>query len=121
LISGKAEVRVMSSIWKSLSAGIMIIIAGLIGIGGGALVSMSGEFTSRSGGILGFEPLGVTTIILGIVAVLGGIFALRRRLWPLAIAGAVCAIPCMPVLGIVAMIFISLADEEFEQKLAGQS
>ena len=99
--------------WKSITAGITSIIAGLIGIGGGAITSLMGDFVSESGGIFGFEPFGVPTIILGIVAVIGGIFALRRRVWWLAVVGAIFAIPCMPVLGTLAMIFISLADQEF--------
>jgi hypothetical protein len=99
--------------WKPIAAGITGIIAGLIGIGGGALVSLMGDFVSESGGIFGFEPFGVPTIILGIVAVIGGIFALRRRVWWLAVVGAIFAIPCMPVLGTLSMIFISLADQEF--------
>jgi hypothetical protein len=100
--------------WKPITAGIMSIIAGIIGIGGGIIVSLfTGEFVAGSGGIFGFEPFGVPTIILGVVAFVGGIFSVRRRVWPLAIAGAICAIPCMPVLGTLAIVFVSLADEEF--------
>ena len=102
--------------WKSITSGIMSIIAGLIGIGGGAIVSMMGEFMSESGGIFGFEPFGVPSIILGVVAVLGGIFALRRRVWYLAIIGSIFAMPCMPVLGTLSVIFISLADQEFPER-----
>ena len=100
--------------WKPVTAGIMSIIAGIIGIGGGIIVSLfTGEFVAGSGGIFGFEPFGVPSIILGVVAFVGGIFSVRRRVWPLAIAGAIFAIPCMPVLGTLAIIFVSLADEEF--------
>lgn len=99
--------------WKSIAAGILSIIAGMIGIGGGAVVTLMGDFVSDSGGIFGFEPFGVPTIILGIVAVVGGIFALRRRVWVMAVTGAIFAIPCMPVLGTLAIIFIALADQEF--------
>ncbi len=99
--------------WKSKAAGVMSIIAGMIGIGGGVIVSLMGDFVSESGGIFGFEPFGVPTIILGIVAVVGGIFALRRRVWWMAVIGAIFAIPCMPVLGTLAIILIALADQEF--------
>jgi hypothetical protein len=104
--------------WRSLTAGITSIIAGLIGIGGGAIVCLMGDFVSESGGIFGFEPFGVPSIILGIVAVVGGIFALRRRVWWLAVTGTIFSIPCMPVLGTLSMIFISLADEEFASRAA---
>ncbi|MBE9512829.1 MAG: hypothetical protein IMY77_02070 [Chloroflexi bacterium] len=103
----------MPRVWKPVTAGIMSIIAGIIGIGGGAIIVLMGDFVSDSGGILGFEPLGVPTIILGIVAFTGGIFALRRRVWVMAVIGAISAIPCMPILGTLAIIFIALADQEF--------
>lgn len=99
--------------WRAITAGVTSIIAGLIGIGGGAIVSLMGDFVSESGGIFGFEPFGVPTIILGIVAVTGGIFALRRRVWWLAVTGAIFSIPCMPVLGTLSIIFVALADQEF--------
>jgi len=105
-------VDIMKS-WKPIASGILSIIAGMIGIGGGGLVALMGDFVSDSGGILGFEPLGVPTIILGVVALIGGIFALRRRVWVMAVIGAVFAIPCMPVLGTLAIIFVALANEEF--------
>jgi hypothetical protein len=99
--------------WKPITSGVLSIIAGMIGIGGGGLVVLMGDFVSDSGGILGFEPLGVPTIILGVVALIGGIFALRRRVWVMAVIGAIFAIPCMPVLGTLAIIFVALANEEF--------
>ena len=74
---------------------------------------LMGDFVSDSGGILGFEPLGVPTIILGVVALIGGIFALRRKVWVMAVIGAIFAIPCMPILGTLAIIFVALANEEF--------
>jgi hypothetical protein len=103
----------MMRTWKPIVAGALSIIAGIIGIGGGAIVSLGGDFVGDSGGILGFEPFGVPTIILGVVAIIGGIFALRRRVWWLAVTGTIFALPCMPVLGTLAVIFVTLADQEF--------
>ena len=103
----------MPRTWKPIAAGILSIIAGIIGVGGGGIVALQGDFVSKSGGIFGFEPFGVPTIILGVVAIVGGILALRRRVWVMAVTGAIFAIPCMPVLGTLAIIFIALADEEF--------
>ena len=109
-------VDIMKS-WKPISAGILSIISGMIGVVGGGLVVLMGDFAAESGGLLGFEPLGVPTIILGIVAIVGGIFALRRRLWIMAVIGAICAIPCMPVMGSLAIFFVAFADEEFTGRL----
>jgi len=99
--------------WKPISGGILSIISGMIGVVGGGLVVLMGDFSAESGGILGFEPLGLPTIILGIVAIVGGIFALLRRLWLMAVIGAIFAIPCMPVTGSLSIFFIAFADEEF--------
>ena len=85
----------------SLTAGILAIIAGVVGIGWGIIVSA------------GF-------IVLGIVALIGGICALRRRLWGLALAGAICAAVLHPYigrtalfLGVPAVILVSLGKREF--------
>jgi len=61
------------------------------------------------------EAFGILALIVGIVAIVGGIFAIRRRLWGLALAGAICALfpPHIAVLGILAIIFVSLARGEF--------
>ncbi|GAG33364.1 unnamed protein product, partial [marine sediment metagenome] len=64
-------------------------------------------------GIIG--TIGSGLIGLGVVAIIGGIFALRRKLWGLALAGAICAIPCSAALGILATIFVSLGRREFAQ------
>jgi len=54
--------------------------------------------------------------ILGAVAIAGGIYALKRRVWGLAFAGAICAflIPPPFVLGILAIIFVVMGKGEFE-------
>jgi ABC-type Co2+ transport system permease subunit len=59
--------------------------------------------------------IGVPLIVLGIVAIVGGVSALRRRSFGLSLAGAICALPASP-LGILAVIFVSLSKGEFEAK-----
>jgi hypothetical protein len=52
-------------------------------------------------------------IALGVVALIGGICALRGKMWGLALAGAICAIfPIIPA-GILAVIFISITKRYF--------
>jgi hypothetical protein len=54
-------------------------------------------------------------IILGIVAIIGGIYAIQRKLWGMALAGAICAIiGPSALLGILAIIFIAIGKPEFK-------
>jgi hypothetical protein len=50
---------------------------------------------------------------LGIVAVVGGISARRRKRYGLSLAGAICALPSH-ILGVLAVIFVALRKREFE-------
>ena len=54
-------------------------------------------------------------LVVGIIAIVGGIFALRRRIWGLALAGAICATLSLFTfyLGILAIIFTAMARKEF--------
>jgi hypothetical protein len=105
----------MERTWKPTTAGILSIIAGAFQVIGGMLGTAGISFV---GGIFGigwlsaiFSPL----IIFGIIAIIGGAFALRRSVWGLALAGAICAlIGFQFILGILAIIFVSLGKGEFE-------
>lgn len=59
-----------------------------------------------------FVNLLVIAMVLGVVAIIGGISALRRRTYSLSFAGAICALPST-LLGILAVIFIALGKREF--------
>jgi hypothetical protein len=50
--------------------------------------------------------------VLGIVAIVGGISALRRKRFGLSLAGAICALPSI-ILGILAVVFIAVGKREF--------
>jgi len=77
------------------------------------------EFVAGTGWHWQFGPL---FIVLGLIAIVGGIFALRRRVWGLALAGAICALfpfhpygslIWTPVIGILAILFVALSKNEF--------
>jgi hypothetical protein len=107
----------MTTTWKPTVAGILSIIGGavsfLVGIGAMA----RGEFISRMLWHWRLEVVGVIALVLGIVAITGGIFAIRRQVWGLALAGAICALfpPHLSVLGILAIVFVSLSKKEFSE------
>jgi hypothetical protein len=55
----------------------------------------------------------VPVLILGIVAVVGGVYVLKRKSFGMALAGAVCALPVV-ILGILAISCVALSRKEFE-------
>jgi len=57
--------------------------------------------------------VGVPILVLGIIAIVGGVAAIRRKSFGLSLAGAICALPSS-ILGILAVIFVSLSKREFE-------
>ena len=57
--------------------------------------------------------IGAVSLALGIVALVGGIQAIRRRAWGMALAGSILALASSPVLGILSIIFVSLGRREF--------
>ena len=60
--------------------------------------------------LVGVVALG---LVLGIVAIVGGVSALRRKSFGLSLAGAICALPSA-ILGILAIIFVAVSKTEFE-------
>ena len=116
----------MEKTWKPTAAGVLTIIAGILGLLIGILLAVG---LGIAGLIIGMIPgvpgvgllglIGIPGIILSVVAIVGGIYALKRRLWGLALAGAICALLfTLPVLGwilaILAIIFVALGKGEFE-------
>ena len=110
--------------WKPIVGGILSIIAGVLGVTiGTAVFAMEALIT-----VLPVTPeilaeffwiFGAAPIVLGIVAIIGGIHALWRRNWGLALVGCICALLCvLPVLpavilGILAIILVGIAKREF--------
>ena len=87
--------------WKPTAAGTLTISAGILGL----IVGISAHWA---------KPLfmvGLLAIMISIVAVAGGLCALKRRVWGLALAGSICSVFCW--LGIPAIIFIALSKQEF--------
>ena len=123
--------------WKPTVAGILNIISGVVGlivaVGMIMAMIMIGS-TSDSWGYIPEFPfytvppfvpniLLIIAILLASVSMLalaGGIYALKRKRWGLALAGSISAIfastPLLRMLplGILATIFIAMAKDEFE-------
>lgn len=113
----------MEKTWKPTTAGILAIIAGILGIVASGII-MGTWSLGGLGGLFGFGMFSifftgpdvtwvVAQIIFGIIAIIGGNHARNRRLWGWALAGSILAIPIIPPLGILAVIFLALSRNEF--------
>lgn len=95
-------------------SGAMIILHGLAALVLGHIIETS--FISGEGGAA--YLLGIVLIILGAVTIVGGLESILRRSWGLALAGSIIAIifgGITMILGIVALVFVSLTRNEFEE------
>jgi len=121
----------METTWKPIVAGILNIIVGtfnllgmlviivvLVAIGSGILALSS---------IMNLMPMwlsGIAQGLLLIIAILlaifsaiplvGGIYAVQRKNWGLALAGSIVAILSSTPLGIASTVLVALAKNEFE-------
>ena len=106
----------MEKTWQPTTAGTLNIISGCFGIVGGVYIANIGglewDLPALVVAIVGV--VGISRIALGVIALIGGIFARRRKLWELALAGSILAIFCAPPLGVLSTIFVSMSKKEFK-------
>ena len=71
--------------------------------------NLSGMMT----GLMWFGAIGIPMIVLGVVALIGGIMALKAKNWGFCLAAAILGIFCGTIFGILGTIFIALRRSEF--------
>jgi len=81
----------MQETWKPTVGGILAIIGGAIEMIFGIVIAAVGSI-GWFFGMPWFSAIGAPLIVFGIIAIVGGIYALRRRIWGLALAGSICAL-----------------------------
>ena len=116
----------MEKTWMPKAAGILDIVAGALSFIGltfaffGILV-----LGAMEGGNMPAETpanliltviviLAIFAIIADALAIVGGIFALQRKKWGLALAGSIAAFLASWPLGIAAIVLTALSKKEFE-------
>ena len=104
----------MENTWKPTTAGILAIVAGVFQVILGTVIAVIGGIGGAFFGMGWLSAIGAPLIVLGIVAIVGGIYAVRRKIWGLAIAGSICALIGPWMLGIPSIIFVILGKGEFE-------
>ncbi len=104
----------MERTWKTITAGILTIIGGIIGIVAGSIALGITTLVALATGMFGLGAIGGGLLALGIIALIGGILTLKRKVRRMALAGAICALfPIVP-LGVLAIIFVSKGKKEFK-------
>ena len=98
----------------SAAGGLGNLINNWIGAVAPGVISLSPDATAA----LNASPsvlltIGIVILVLGALILAGGISAVRRKRWGLALAGSILALPIGGVLGILSIIFVSLGRKEF--------
>jgi len=105
--------------------GILLIVAALIGISFWAYLMAVGSalasFMPVGGGLVQTIILvcGGIEIVFGILMLLGGVMAIRRKMWALALVGAILGLftfgwyGLSSILSLVAIIILAIAKKEF--------
>jgi hypothetical protein len=122
---------------KSRIAGILSIVSGGLGIGTSLIYVIIIVFFSLVMRMPGFMPdvpgtdeymanmmftmmiiiysvIAAVMIIAGILAIVGGVFALKKKNWGVALAGSIGSIIAFMPCGIASIIFIIMGKEEFQ-------
>ena len=111
----------MNKTWKSQVGGILAIIGGVIGLLGcmGLLIAITVLGTVWQWGLLPVNVIGILWIILvpmflcGVTAIIGGVCAVQRKNYGVALAGAITALFPGWIFGIGAIVFTAIGRGEF--------
>ena len=122
----------MEKSWMPITSGILSIICGAVNALMGFTLIIMGTFASTFMPMMNIYStgagryafgifmvfIGIFIIITGALAIAGGIFALRKRIWGLALAGAIASFFSWTwTLGIASIVIIALARDQFHKVL----
>lgn len=124
--------------WMPVVAGLLDIVSGAMGVIAGLCISLR-MFAARAlQDAAGVAPrvsphagnfpqmphmffpglgiaFGITLLVIGVLAIIGGVYALKLKAWGLALAGSIGAVITGPVIGLLALIFTVLGREDFRK------
>ncbi len=122
----------METTWKPVAAGVLDIVLGILNLFG--MFVVIGLLVAFGGGVLTVVrvaellPLWLSGMVQGVLIVMaillavssalpliGGIYAVQRKSWGLALAGSIVAILSLAPAGIVSTVLIALSRNEFEK------
>ncbi|MDD5312649.1 MAG: hypothetical protein PHO26_06415 [Dehalococcoidia bacterium] len=118
----------MKPTWKPIMAGILDIVSGAIGMVGGIYFVILSTVLQSIHEYLNVDPAVIQTIqqfissvmaipfilvFVGIAAIIGGVYALQRRIWVFALGGAVFSFILFFPFGLASIIVTAMSREEF--------
>ena len=105
--------------WLSTAAGVLDIMDGCISLFVVVGLIVAIVFVADEPDTLAIlVPIAVVFAVKAMLAIVGGICALQRRNWGMALVGAIAACVPLSLLGIVALILTALSRDQFRQKTA---
>jgi hypothetical protein len=102
-------------------------VAGVLSIAAGAFTAYYRTFGSFANHWHYYQSF---TAVLGLIAIVGGVFAIKRQRWMLALIGAICAIypphpwqdfswtPIVGVIAVILLIWLEMSSRALVAKLA---
>lgn len=114
---------------KPVVAGVLDLIVGVMALIGSGVFAVIAVIISRTIAVSGQSeaevlsalplavilPLALLGLVLAVIAIVGGVAALRRRRYGLAVAGAIAALVAFFPLGVPALILTVLAAKAFQR------
>jgi hypothetical protein len=114
----------MDNRWMPTTAGILCIVAGALSLLGWIIVVLGivlfGTLTQAMSyvdlprwlpAVIGI--IAVPGVLIDVLAIVGGAYALRRRYWGLALAASIAALLGSFFLGVAALVFVIMGKKEF--------
>ena len=117
--------KALPKTWKPVVAGILMIIAGITAIVAEIIYAASGDLGVFAGIPLveSSASLGGGLYATGAIAIVGGIFAILRKVYWITIVGDICSmfftIWQVLVMGIISIILIAVSRREFKRTKIG--
>ena len=115
----------MEKAWMPLAVGIISMIAGVLGVLRRSVMfvgvnlilpALEAMHLDMPAFVAAFAvPALIAGIVFALLAIVGGTYALRRKIWELALTGSIAAVFCSVPLGVVAVVLITLSRKEFAQ------
>lgn len=102
---------------KPIIGGVLIILGALVELYVGYVMAIAGEaFSGITFGVSDILTVcGAIVLLLGIISLLGGIFAIMRKMYGLALLGGILSIPGGVIPGLVGLILVAMSHDEFKK------